>query len=274
MKPVRYLNYLVDRARLTASKRRIAPDVPAVRQVAVDGCRLLVLANEDVGRQIHVLGRYESADLDCLVSRIAPGDICFDVGANTGFVAVRMAAAARDARVVAFEPLPLNYHLVCANALLNDLPIRAVQCAVSDAEGEASFSQAQDSAYSSLLPVGRKAEARKISVAMVTLADFMQREGIPRIDVLKLDVEGAEERALRGAAAVLSDPARAPRLVMIELYDANLHAFGTSIGAVVELMRGFGYAGFVCHGRGRTEPLAERHYNRNVNVFFGRHVDR
>ena len=56
-----------------------------VVQARIADYELLVLANEDVGRQIAYLGRYEAADSALLASLVRPDDICVDVGANVGY---------------------------------------------------------------------------------------------------------------------------------------------------------------------------------------------
>ena len=260
----------LDHLKLQVSQVLIPPGQPAVRQISVMGKQLLVLANEDVGRYINVLGNYEDTDATYLRKVIRPTDICFDIGANIGYFSLLMALAAYRGTVYAFEPLPLNFHLIAATAEVNRLPIVASCCAVSDVDGDVSFSESIDSAYSSLIATGRKPELRKISVPAVTLAGFCKQHEIKRIDVMKIDVEGAEERVIRGGLQILSDPRAAPRLVMVELYDGNLAAFGTSISRVVEVLKGLGYSAIVPLSEGLTEAYNLSHYNRVVNVFFVR----
>lgn len=268
MKLLRHVKYRLVRSALNLSKHFVPPHNYAVRHVCIDGQHQLVLANEDVGRQIYFLRRYESDDVDFLRRSILPTDFCFDIGANTGYFSVMMGAAAREGIVCAFEPVPLNYHLLNASVLLNGLPVRAYQLAVSDREEETSFSQSVDSAYSSLLPVGRRAEAQKIAVRTITIADFVRREGIPRIDILKIDVEGAEERVLKGGAPIIQNPQTRPRLIMVELFDTNLASFGSSIDQVMSFMKGCNYNPFVSEGKTQLRPYLRDDRNRFCNVFF------
>src|SRR3546814_14910725 len=66
-----------------------------------------------------------------------------------------------------------------------------------------------------------------------------QNSCIPNI--LKIDVEGAEMKVLKGASNIFSDSRFSPRMVMIELYDQNLRMFDTSIGDIVSIMSFYGY---------------------------------
>jgi FkbM family methyltransferase len=267
MKLVRYASF-ARQAALRMSRIFIPQARPTVRQVSLNGMQMLVMANEDVGREIYFFHKYESLDVAYLRSAIRPSDICFDVGANTGFFSIVMGACALEGRVYAFEPIPLNYHLLSANVLLNGLPVDAYEVAVSDKVGEALFSQSEDSAYSSLVAVGRRPEVQKITVPTISLAEFASREGIRRIDVMKIDVEGAEQLVLEGAAEILARSTMAPRLLMVELYDANLAPYGSSIAQIVRLVQSFGYQPFVVQPGGCLSAFGPQHYNRHYNVFF------
>ena len=241
---------------------------PCIRQVRYRNASLVVLANEDVGRQICFLGAFESDDLDMLCRWVRPGSVCFDVGANCGVVSILMACASPNVHVHAFEPLPLNVNLVRTNSVLNSVDIEVNCVAVADRQGHMSFSEAEDGAYSSLHATGRRPERRKIEVDVTTLDQYCSERRVDRVDVLKIDVEGAEELVLIGGRATLGNAATAPAIIMIELYDENLNAFGSSIDSVVGHLYRAGYAAFVCAGNGRMVPFAREHHNRKVNVFF------
>lgn len=270
MSLARKLRTLVDRSILEVSKLGVPARVIAVRQTRFHGLDLLVLANEDVGRRICFLGRYEERDLEYLGSAIRSEDTCLDIGASTGAVTSLMAARARRGVVYAFEPEPLSYSLLCANAELNVLPIQPFAVAVSDRAGRALFSRSRDSSYSSLIPTGRDREIGQISVETVTICEFVQRQRVRRVDIVKVDVEGAEELVLRGGAGVFRDAESCPRLLMVELFDRNLAVFGTTISHVLQLMGSYGYTPFVHLGGGRKERFGSKHFNRNYNVFFER----
>jgi hypothetical protein len=87
-----------------------------------------------------------------------------------------------------------------------------VAAALSDRNGEAQFEVNRSEASSSLLPIDpRNSEwfardmsvARSIRVPAITLSELMSREALPKVDLLKLDLQGAERLVLTGGAEVL-----------------------------------------------------------------------
>jgi FkbM family methyltransferase len=207
------------------------------------GFDLLVRADEDVGRQIHFMRSFEEREAAFMRSIIAPDATCFDVGANVGYFSLLMASCATAGQVHAFDPLALNVALIGASAALNRFEnIRVNRCAVGDRIGEVEFSEASDSAYSSMLDTGRKAVERSFRVPMTTIDAYRAEQGIGRIDVLKVDVEGAEAMVIEGARATLADSAVRPATILIELYEPNLASFGASAAGVTEVLAGLGYA--------------------------------
>lgn len=252
---------------LKASEWRYPKRVPHVVQRRVDGSSLLVLANEDVGRQIVVLHRYEQRDSRALEALIRPTDRCVDIGANVGYFTTLLARRASRGSVVAFEPIPLNHALLCASLQLNGYDhARAVCGAVGDRDGSVPFIEAVDGAYSSLVDTGRSKASIHRQVAMCKLDTHWTALGRDAIDVVKVDVEGAEGIVLEGASQLLASDSR-PRVIMMELCDENLTAFGASIDGLVSRMNEWGYTAWIAAPSGlkRFEP---QHYNVHFNVFF------
>lgn len=240
---------------------------PGIVQTRFFDCDLLVRAHEDVGRNI-VMGDFETRDLQHFLSAVRDGDVVFDAGANVGAYCVPAARQRRDTRVVAFEPIPLNAALLRASVLINGLTnLDIVQACVSDSAGEIEFSVSEDSAYSSIIDTGRKLEAARLRCRAVTLDEQCAAMGIVSPNLVKIDVEGAELRVLLGAGRAFFEAGPGPRLVMIELYDQNLQAFGTSIDEVVALMARHRYRPYVLDGADRV-PFRTEHHNRHYNVFF------
>jgi FkbM family methyltransferase len=240
-----------------------------VLQTRLASFNLVVLANEDVGRQVAVLGRYERRDSRFMQSHIRDNDICFDVGANVGYYSILMAKAASAGRVYAFEPVPINYHIICLNALLNDCShIVVSQFAVGARECAVDFSQSTDGAFSSLIPVGRKKEACSFKTRMRTLDAFVAENKLGKIDIMKVDVEGAEMLVIEGGRDLLRNASARPRVILMELYDPNLKPYDTSVTAVIQAMCEFGYSPFIVNRRDDPLPFMPCHHNIHQNIFF------
>lgn len=253
------LDRILQRVRYDISRLLVPPHRRRVVQTRAPGFDLLVLANEDVGRAIHFVGNFETAEVAYLREVLTPSSVCIDVGANIGFFTLLMAIAAPHGRVHAFEPLPLNVALLGASVALNRLANVSVNAvAVGAAPGTADFVEAADGAYSSLHDTGRKPVAALTQVAVVTLDDVCDGLGNPAVDVLKIDVEGAEALVLAGAARLLGDPARRPTTIMLELEQHNLDRFGVMAADLVALLAGHGYSATQLDRDGRRSPYDGR----------------
>jgi FkbM family methyltransferase len=240
----------------------------AFRQSRIDGMSVLVRADEDVGRDIYFLREFEPQESAFVFENITESDICADIGANVGFYTLSLAKRAIRGTVHAFEPAPLNYHMLAVNVLANGMSnVVMNNCAVGERDGEIDFYIARDGAFSSLVDTGRKAVVRTAKTRMVSLDSYFSERNLPRIDILKVDVEGAEPAVIRGTAGMLADPERRPRLVMLELFEPMLRQFGCTISEVEALMRTYGYKPFV-FARNQFVPFSEVHHNRFYNVLF------
>jgi len=168
----------------------------------------------------YVLGIHEPETADILSRICRSGDIALDVGAHYGYFTLLIAQlVAPSGRVVACEPLPANAARVRralrANGVTN---AEVLDVALSDSDGTTSF-EVSASDMMGRLPAGSATEppsSDTIDVRMMCLDSLVGRLALPRVDVIKLDVEGAEAHALEGARTTL-DRYR-PDLV-IEVHD-------------------------------------------------------
>jgi FkbM family methyltransferase len=231
---------------------------------------MLAFINEDVGRIIWLTGIFEPDETRYFQREIRPTDICLDVGGNVGYMAMLFAATATQGQVHVFEPIEVNAALVRANASLNQFPHVIVNnMAVGANSGTVEFSISQDTAYSSMRATGRSPEVRAIEVPIITLDDYTTQHGINQIDILKVDVEGAEELVLRGAERLLSNPQRRPRIVLLELFDTNLAPFQSSVERCISIMTGYGYKPNVTSNHNdELIPYTSNMANRIQNIIF------
>lgn len=243
--------------RYRASKIVVPDGQVRIVQTRTQGFDLLVRANEDVGRWIHFGRAFEVAETVFLRRIVGPEAVCIDVGANVGYFTLLMANAAPRGMVHAFEPLPLNAALVAASAALNKCRnIRVNAAAVGETPGEIEFVEAVDSAYSSIFDTGRKAVGSRFKVPVVTLDTYLTEHGVGPVDIMKVDVEGAEAMVLGGAARLFGDRARRPTTLMIELCQENLTPFGATVAGIAETLTGYGYSASVLDREGGLIPYA------------------
>lgn len=169
---------------------------------------------------------------------IRPGDTVLDLGGNIGTSALLFACLAGPAgRVFSFEPV---FHRVLqknleANGAAGNVTV--VPKAVSDAVGEAEFAVTDVGVDSRLDPDGKGGLRRRVEVT--TIDRFVEEEKLDRVDFIKMDIEGAEEPALRGAARTLRR--FRPRLSLASYH--HDHGFGGDLQhpKLVRLLREMGY---------------------------------
>ncbi|MHC4118273.1 MAG: FkbM family methyltransferase [Planctomycetota bacterium] len=146
-----------------------------------------------------------------LVQKLLLGDTgrltIFDVGAYVGKVAMIYRDMFPEAVIRCFEPFPDSFEQL--NRIADGEFIRPYQIALCEAEGKANLQIDSDNSCNSLLPrptvevkyyPQNSQNIGHIEVKTQSLDAFCDKEGIAEIDILKLDVEGAELKVLRGAS--------------------------------------------------------------------------
>ena len=169
---------------------------------------------------------------------IKRGDCIVDIGAHFGLYSIAFAKRTGvGGCVLAVEADPVNAEVLRAHVRLNQVEgiVQVIAKALSDREGEAEW-HSQDM-QSVAKPAEAGSEAPKVE--MTTLDRISEGR---RVDVVLVDIEGYEEAALRGGNGLLSDPARRPRLIVIEVHPYNWHLCGSSSASLLSFLRGCGYA--------------------------------
>ncbi len=241
-----------------------------LRQIEFRNANLLVPANEDVGWHL-LLKKWELNELELLERMIRKDDVCVDVGAYIGMYSVFMAKKAYNGRVIAFEPIPFNRNILAVNIGLNGITnIQIHDCALSDAVGAVTFSVSEDAAYSSLRPTNVKQEASSLDTRADTLDNLFAKER-QRVNVIKIDVEGAELLVLKGGEKLLSAPELRPRALLVELGAQNQSTYDYQPEDVVAYMETLGYDVYSVTNRGpkRGWPIKGA-----ANVLFVHNDDR
>jgi len=143
-----------------------------------------------------------------------------DVGANQGLFTLVAAARNPKVRIYAFEPNPNVNALLVDNVAVNDWTDRVtVSCqAVSDRPGMVEFRVPESpyAAVGAIVAVSRSRTGTVIEVPAVRLDDLL---GDEEVDVVKIDVEGAESLVIQGAEQTLRRTRAAVILEVLEPYD-------------------------------------------------------
>jgi FkbM family methyltransferase len=186
---------------------------------------------------------------------LRPGDVVIDGGANIGlYTLIAAAKVGPTGRVIACEPSPGTMDLLRANVRVNRFDwVELHEVALAAEPGQLALHVFQPgSGYSSFAPADRRS-ADEIDVDVTTLDDIAGIH-LNRTALIKLDTEGAELLALRGAPLLLE---HARPDFIIELEPEHLARQGSSISDIQALFVTAGYSGFTIVD-GRLQPIDGR----------------
>jgi len=202
--------------------------------------------NDLVSAAILSSGEWEPLTWHALEPHVSAGGTFVDVGAHIGWYSLKAAKAVGPAgRVIAIEPnretlltLQGNIRASGAGAIIMVAPV-----ACSDTETTLTFYAAsRANTGESSLSLANASQTGQVSGAYPVRArrldDIVREAGVTRVDVVKIDVEGAEFLVLEGAAKTLD---RYRPVLSVELFDQGLKAMGSSVEEVVAFLHSHGY---------------------------------
>jgi FkbM family methyltransferase len=160
------------------------------------------LANDAyIGRSLEIYGEYSEGELDLFRQLLRPGDVALDVGANIGALTVGMARmVAPGGAVIAFEPQRTIFEILCGNLRDNNLAnVTAYRRAIGSEPGAIRvppLDYARSDNFGGVTLGGAQGD----EVEVVTIDGL----GLPRLRVLKVDVEGMEREVILGARGTIA----------------------------------------------------------------------
>jgi FkbM family methyltransferase len=159
---------------------------------------------------------YNGEELAFLRAHAPAGGNFVDIGANVGTYALPLARhVGPSGIVIAIEPHPVIHARLAFNRTASRLQqVRLVAAAAADADGEVMIETDEDNFGASHVVTG-KASRHAIKVPCLTLWHILTDAGVTKLDALKIDVEGFEDRVLTGFFAH-APPALWPGAVVIE----------------------------------------------------------
>jgi FkbM family methyltransferase len=214
---------------------------------------------------VFVLREHYEPELRYLAHTISQGMVVVDGGASFGIytlMAARMVGPL--GRVLAFEPAAESFSILSHNLRLNKLTnVRAFQAGLSDRSGEAPLYHTAGAPNRYSLAYSTGSSPGFEPVQTVTLDNALRSEGVDRLDLLKLDVEGAEELALRGAEGLLrgSSP-----IVIFEMSPTVPLREGLARDGAWRLLQTLDYSLFALDEHGYLMPLTEPRFGNNIAI--------
>ena len=216
----------------------MARDAAFILVENVNGFRMLVSQHDKgIGKELRHYRVHEPTCTALLPSLLSPGMNVLDIGANIGYYTLLEArAVGSSGQIVAIEPHPDNLFLLRHNLHLNGYShVKVIQAAISDSRGTVRLFVSQKSNWHTICETRPNGTNRAIEVQAITVDDVSQSTACT-FDLLRMDLEGGELKALRGARNTLAS-AR-PKIVM-EVHPKYLGR--TGVMEILTLLRDMGY---------------------------------
>jgi len=199
------------------------------------GFSMTIPVGTGISTSLYILRDELEKEVSFLLYCLRPDMTFLDIGANFGFYS--LLAARRGCRVIAVEPHPTTAKYLLQNLRANGVKdVHVIQKALSDTSGTATLYEPHFDPFGSSSLLWREALSRALSVQMVTLDEAIPED--EHIDMIKLDVEGAEGRVLRGGKSLLQ---RDRPSILLELSTAGFEA--------CSLLTEHGYRFFTWNGK-------------------------
>ena len=249
IRPRRIYNWLGRRAFIT-------PEFEWYRNVW--DCELWLSPYYALDRSIIAFGSYDM-ELHLFLDRtVGSGMTCMDIGANIGEVTLHLAKkVAPNGRVYAFEPVAPLYTRLKKNVIKNGLDgvVSLHQTAISNQTGWAVMSYADETkenqGMGSLVNLENQVTKLSQETSTITLDDFVKEHDIKNIDLMKIDIQGAEGHLLEGGQDLFN---RLSPDLLIEISPTDLSCAGLNSRGLCRMIENYGYHIYTIKG-GSVERL-------------------
>lgn len=217
--------------------------------------------SEHMQSRVFWMGYYSREVVSTLNHLLKPGMTLIDIGANFGEISLVAAKrVGRTGNVLAFEPVALHADRLETNLLRNGLSwVRVARVALSDYQGTSTIFQscgqgAENDEHSGLnsLYAGAGSASALGTIPVTTLDAHLERNSLPRIDVVKIDIEGSELPCLIGSRATI---ARHLPYLIIEVQSQSAVAAGYEQGDILRELEQYGYRFESLGPQGRRQPI-------------------
>lgn len=200
-------------------------------------------AFDHVERHLLWYGSYEKNESRTMQSFITSKTIFIDIGANVGYYSLLAAHISKLGQVYSFEPVSTTYNKLLRNISLNNFSIiQCFQIAISNFTGKATvFISADDNTGMSGLQSAENFSGTAEVINCTTLDQVVTDYRIPKVDLIKIDVEGSEVNVLKGMEMVLH--VYKP-ILLIEISATTLAMYNEKIETIFQLLFAKNYTAF------------------------------
>lgn len=224
---------------------------PAIAKLR-SGALANITENDHLQLLLYYCGEFEPECLHLMKRYLRPGATVLDVGANIGLYTIEAAkAVGSSGKVISIEASADHARTIERNVKLNGFSnVSLVSTAVGEDDGTAILSLPAGGNYG-MFTLGKVSGTASGEVQIRKIDDILKQQGVVAVDFIKMDIEGSELQALRGAIKTIGH-SRPP--ILIELNERALKGCGSSSTEVKTLLTSLGYEGRIV-GRNSLVPI-------------------
>jgi FkbM family methyltransferase len=207
-------------------------------------------------------GVYDRDDIDFFKCCLSDNPVTLDIGANVGLISIPLSLHSKPrGQLIAFEPVAANARALRENIELNGLGqmVEICECALGNEKGtlrigrETATGASTDNAYTEASATGLSRSLEWTSVPVKRLDDVIESFSPTQIDLIKMDVEGAELDVLRGSLQTLQ---KYRPIIYGEFNLALRSSSGETFADVAQIMGGLDYQCLAFKARLQLVPVA------------------
>jgi len=225
----------------------------------INGHKMLIdISVGGIYKNFYLYGCHEPESTRIFSQIIPDGARVADIGANIGYYSLIEARIAE--KVYAIEPEPRNVELLRRNIALNAYEdvVEVHQCAISNRTGKTFLSLSDSPNRHRLKTPSDTPHDKDIEVKTITLDEFLQDK---EVDVIRMDIEGAEWLVLQGMKNLLNEGK--PLILFIEVHRKLIADYGGDVKLMLDLLF---LSGFTIHHLAIPEPPAVSSFKRYLKV--------
>ena len=217
-------------------------------------------------------GQRDTDEIAYLRSNLKEGHVFIDIGANIGYYTlVASKCVGNSGKVIAFEANPNNITMLKKNIQLNNCDNVIINnSAVSDINSKVKLSlpiRTDQSGWATLSKKGEYEKWPKVEVPATSIDYYLKKENINHVDLIKMDIEGAEVKALNGMENILSSD---NPVIISEINLDDLQANDTNIEELESILNRHQYHAYSIINNSLEETWISKNDESVRNVVFSK----
>jgi FkbM family methyltransferase len=213
----------------------------------------IIIPKTGSGSGIYYQEFSEPETADFFLRFLRPGMTIFDIGSHIGeYTLLSAKLVGSSGQIHSFEPQSHLFPILSKSVEMNGFTQVVLNCAaVSDHVGEIEFQVLEEASMSSIRkPIGSKKSVKIVSVSCTSLDEYwLNQQG--KIDLIKVDVEGAEKFVFQGATKLLNLPPEQAPIWIFEYAPKGYADFGYQPDEILELLKQHDYEVYQYCGAGQ-----------------------